>query len=329
MPAGTDLITWAPRKGATGDDRYDPDASAIKAGNSTYSSPPTPDEVLNGSDLNQVIAYTNLRTYSVPASTGNHAAFSPLSYVTQGNKIKTTDWSAIKSRIDSMRIKAGQSAFSWTVAFTTGVKITRQHMLELRKAAILDYFEVYATLDYTSPSLFNYNWQIEKTGNTTYPPGTVIVDVINHVGQTRETTPSFVYDIYRAPYFFNILASAPATLSAAKFAFGYSYTSSRIWTLKLYRANTYFGPLDTGDWGNLDNLEDSAANNTLAASYAVNAFNIETTLTPGSGYAYTFVSSDDESGHVPADGPAIEYDNIAPPIGGVGIFAPHLRLYTA
>jgi hypothetical protein len=35
MPAGTDIITWSPRVGATGDDRYDPGETTLFAGITT------------------------------------------------------------------------------------------------------------------------------------------------------------------------------------------------------------------------------------------------------------------------------------------------------
>ena len=61
MPAGTDLITWSPRKGTSGDDRYDPDSTAVRAGSSSYSTLPAISEINAATGMNQIIAEINRR----------------------------------------------------------------------------------------------------------------------------------------------------------------------------------------------------------------------------------------------------------------------------
>ena len=58
----SDIITWEPRVGSTGDDRYDwPPAEPLSQGGTSFSDPPTPAEVNAAEGLNQIIAEINRR----------------------------------------------------------------------------------------------------------------------------------------------------------------------------------------------------------------------------------------------------------------------------
>lgn len=252
MPAGTDIITWSPRVGNSGDDRYDPGDALIKAGNSTFSSRPTVNEVNGATGLNQVIADVNRRSwdntnYYVYAGL-NMAA---LSYVAAGDRILAQTFNTLKERITNIRTLENQSAYSWGSFWVVaaGQKILQDHLQDLRKALAFD-------------RIFIPPYKIDnKVSGTIYPSlaehgATVTLNTFGShtMGYERSGGDPTGYR-YRTYVFFNIDGGFP-TLGDVKHTFAAQNTHlDGTDYVRIHRSNSYLGPIDTGDWGNLDNLE--------------------------------------------------------------------------
>lgn len=324
MPSGTDLITWSPRIGATGDDRYNVNPETlIAAGSSTYSDPPTITEINAGTDLNQIIAECNRRTHGSHDADyySNSANFitprTALSYIAVGDRITFTILSTIQTRIDSIRSTEGSTAYSWSaVASVQQVKI--QHLYELRNALAIDHLRVYTYIPngYFSQSLMR--------NNNFYPPTTtsVLADSTGLTGQDKIFGGN--YRKYRSYFFFKMPSGFP-TLGVGTFNSSGKRIDATSYTVNFYRTNSDLNPLDTGDWGNLDNLENSVDSLTLFASTnVVNAFTFTITpsaLSAGNNFTFIGTSAKDEADTSP--GTNHEYCSL---VQGVG---PYLKLFTA
>ncbi|MCW8132637.1 MAG: hypothetical protein KIS92_19970 [Planctomycetota bacterium] len=337
MPAGTDLQTWAPRVGASGDDRYDPgEFGAMRAGDADgYSEVVTIAEVNDGAGFNQVIAEINRRNRAFYDTRGSYSggdSYAPLAYVERGTKIKASVFNTVKAAVDAVRTRSRQSLWSWTnFPVSTGQRIKREHMLELRKALAIDYFLVNAKLQDVSANAGYPHIQYDRTG--TYPPDTDgsgnLLNSFPYGGSRVGQAAAFgTFFAYRSFHNFEVPANLP-TLGAGKMAFslgamsfiGASFSS---FTLELYRAAGFSSPVGLGDWGIYDTLE---ASETIGSEAGANKeWNLATVLSAGSNYTFTWLGGSERADSNP--GPPFK-QAIQIGISVPSLTYPFLKLYSA
>lgn len=261
MPAGTDLVTWSPRVGATGDDRYDlPENSATKAGASDYSDPPTLDEINARSGMNQIIAEINRRIAIIddPDRFGGGPGLTPANYVSAGDRVLRSKIIELQTLVNAIRSAEGNSSYSFTTV-TIGLRIAELHLFELREALAIDHFKVYvfATADHSD--------NISRRA-TSYPPEGKPGEVIL-VGSSllfAQTKQSTLWIKFRAYVAFKIPSWMPDFSAADIYVRGKRNNSALgSENVLFYRSNTYLGKIDTGDWGHLDVLLGSITRDNL------------------------------------------------------------------
>ena len=322
MPAGTDIVTWSPRVGATGDDRYDPgNAMRIAAGTAsgTFSDPPTITQVNAASGINQVIAEIRRRCWGTsPASywitPGDLSGLAPSWCPTSGKYLYTT-FNTLKSAVDSIRTTEGQSAFSWSeYPLASADRTVRAIVTELRKALATDQYIL-------------YRWLADHGGYyglqaTTSPYPTISTVYLRNncaFGEAGSTK-------YRGYLFFRLPADWPTGLTGSLRCW---YTrGAGVRTFELWRANTHLGALDTGDWGNLDNAEHSQANNAIAPTAGTrykSLLSLTSALNGNTNYTFIAVHNEERTD----TNPATSLDNIRWGTGGTGESEqPRLILYS-
>lgn len=311
--------------GSTGDDRYDPGPEvASLAGPSSYSDPPTPAEVNAGSYMNQIVAECNRRRLGTngPTDYWINSFQAMMAYKAAADLFTVSGGPlTIRNAVNSIRQNERRSAFSFTFSGLAGVKLERQAILELRKALATDY--------YNWP--FNRPIQTLQRRNSFYPPTTTTVQ--SPLGRTGQTGIGDYFK-YRH-YLFATFPSWMPSIGAANFvATGFRTGLAVDWTYRLYRANADLSPIDTGDWGNLDNLDASALASAVFPNGASNS-NVSLALSAGlaaiapGNVSYIAVSSRDEANTNPgAGGTSNEYSALtSTPSDGAG--ALFLELYTA
>jgi hypothetical protein len=297
MPSGTDIITWSPRVGASGDDRYDPGEARVAAGTAsgTFSDPPTLAQVNAATGMNQVVAEILRRCWgSSPASTwlvpGLMSGITPSWFPTSGRiKQSGNPWDLLKSDIDDIRTCEELSAYSWSgyPTITAGERIARETVLHLRKALATD-------------QLILYRWRADhivgvtcygglKASTSPYPTiDTVYLNTGAQIGELSQAKR-------RGYLFFRVPSSWPSGLTGDLRC---TYTrGSGVRQFQLYRATSHLGPIDTGDWGNIDDLEYEEANDTLAPSastpYRVDMEDLADDVDGGSNYTYIAVHEEE------------------------------------
>lgn len=307
MPAGTDLITWNPRVGATGDDRYRwPENACIEAGASDYSDPPTIAEINARSGYNQIVAemrrrdsmysWGGLNTGGLVRRTLNGA----MAYVSPNDRILTGDIKTyVLPDIDIVRANEIFSPFSWSTIDWPRADL--QLPFDMRNALASDF--IFVPLDkadhnYSTGYLDCY---LERKDYDSYPPTAlqyVRSGYLSVVGQVH--SEGQYYDKLRTYYFFRTPTSLPS-IGDAKFQFYFSGLYPTVHqTVCLYRSSSHLPSLTTGDWGNLDNFEDSELSYNLSDGY--NVFDIaHSPFSAGSGYTYIFVSQEDIDDNEPAE----------------------------
>ena len=131
-----DQVTWAPRRGDTGDDQYDvADDCGIAAGDAgAFSATPTIEEIEASSGLNQVVALANRRLLQFKTRFGG-TALTALPYFTSETRYARTAWNNLETRIKSIRTLEGfDNTGLFATAHAAGDRIARTHILALRKA---------------------------------------------------------------------------------------------------------------------------------------------------------------------------------------------------
>jgi hypothetical protein len=317
VPAGTDLIQWVPRVGDTGDDRYDPGEARIVAGLDDFSAIPTIAEVNASSGVNQIRAELIRRTlnkggtdYFVP---GTYTGVTYPATQTANVRIGTIE-ATTKTAIDMVRVAEQSSAYSWGTMGTAGTRISRANMLAFRKALAIDCIHWFrseratetghsiraACLTYPTPD----NWAILTSAAAGEGPYSA-----------RKAK-------YRGYLNFKLPAGLPADMTASLYCW---YTRGNVYTTKLFRSDSYLGPIDTGDWGNLDTEIFSAANNTFAAS-AATEYKVELALSetwqPSTDYTIIFAHGEE----IANSGPYSSSDSMQAGTGGAAQM--RLKLFT-
>jgi len=251
MPEGTDLITWSPRRGTSGDDRYDvPDNTHFEAGDyAGYSDPPTLAEVNAGSGLNQIIAeYKRRRIKSDDMAVISWATTDDINYVDVNDVKRATHYTDLQTQIYNLRKFEVQSIFSFTsIVINDPVKM--QHILELRKALAIDHYAVYPSKSKHPYGASQYLHTLAKTGQTEseYQSDAGVAafgynmdarsGVIKHVSE---------YDSYRGFVGFSI-PNFTGSLSKAILS---HYGSVDVNTTgEIITVATDLGVLDVTDWG--------------------------------------------------------------------------------
>jgi hypothetical protein len=339
MPEGTDLITWSPRVGATGDDRYDiPAGEVISAGTTEYSDPPTLAEVNSGSGINQVIAEYQRRraiTNTMPVYGGDLSGFS---YVSSDTKIQSATITDMRSNINALRQRELSSLYSPWYSETTGI-ITGALLSDLRKSLAIDRFMIPVNKADHLVSGTTLTCHVSKSGATYPPTGTPVLatgayDYSNLVRMYVGQSYYINYYKYRSWLYFNIPSGAPSfgagVLSIYAEIISHAYED---WTLKLYRSDTHLAAMDAGDWDSgFDNLEDSVVASTIPEDAYLEMDITAEVLSGGQDYTFSLRSNaDEDNSPTPAytqDGAFILVDK-----GDIGanprIYCPMLKLYTA
>ena len=132
---GNDLVTWAPRRGDSGDDLYDvPDDTPVGAGDASgFSATPTIDQINASSGLNQVIGLANRRVKIFNARFG--VTMPTEGYASAETSRSAAKWAAVCSRINAIRVAEGFGDYTFlTAEAAAGLNIRRQHILDMRKA---------------------------------------------------------------------------------------------------------------------------------------------------------------------------------------------------
>jgi hypothetical protein len=178
-----DVITWAPRLGSTGDDRYDPGEMDIAAGTiSTLHDPPRVSDVHLGTHINQIIMECFRRL-------GDDAGLP--SYQSAGALVTGSWESALRDAIDDIRTADGSGAYSWPTALESGKPIRRENILALRKALVTDVLPYRKALSYS----------VWKATGSSYYPSTRAAGGSAFLGQYGLTTTN--YQCYRTIMYYN------------------------------------------------------------------------------------------------------------------------------
>lgn len=252
MPAGTDLLDWSPRKGSTGDDRYDLDTTGdyrwVGGDSSGFTAKPTLSELALSSGLNQVIGEINRRNglYADCRAT----AYTAQTYVTPvAGRVKAADFTACRTAIDTIRARENSSVWSWPTTPITGGLILEQELFNLRKALATDRFCIHVR-DYLP---MQYGW-------ITYPPEAAgVFSAPAHgspnptqfaIGQNALSGPD--YEAYRVIYTFILPSYLPTIAANGNFivTMGYSSVATAYDpTVEIWRGDNYLtSPATAGIW---------------------------------------------------------------------------------
>ena len=302
MPAGEDLITWNPRVGDAGNDRYDvPPCTPITAGPNAYSNPPTIAEINAGSGLNQVIAEV-LRRIAL-----TYGYIAPPDYVEAGDRITPSVWNTCKNAISTLEGYEQRSGSGWSgtqFPLSSGDVPKRVDLLALRKALATDHIFVPWILN--DEQEYYGVWDDGGTKRVmAFHPASV---GLSTYGGGR----------YFRPYFcFNIPLGLPS-LGPSKFraTLEHRYTFTR--THELYRSDAYLAPVRSAHWGHLDHLEDSILSTDIPPDLAYTELNINgAALGPG-GVTYIMATAGAPTG---TEGDYVWYEGSS--------YLPNLKLYTS
>jgi hypothetical protein len=142
----------------------------IKAGSSSFSTPPTMTQVNASSDINQVIALCNRRTSQIDNS------LSQFSYAAPSASVTAALVTALQTRINALRGEVGVSSFSFT-AVSSGKPIKAQDWIDLRSALVFTpspitiYPSAYRQANNTANT---YPTNNGAWGNTLYASGAIV-----------------------------------------------------------------------------------------------------------------------------------------------------------
>ena len=141
-----DIISWNPRIGISGDDRYDVpgatrlagskdsgDPARILFGTSAFASPPKISEINAATDLNAVIAEINRRNAIQGAAA--------VPYITSQAHVKTTDFTALNTKIAAIRTYDRVPAYTFST-ISSNTPILGKHLAERRKALATEWLHV-------------------------------------------------------------------------------------------------------------------------------------------------------------------------------------------
>lgn len=226
MPAGTDLITWSPRVGSTGDDRYDPGEVPLVDGSSSFSGAyPTMAEVNASSGLNQIILELKRR-------------FMGPSCVTDGARHVASLLATMKSNADDVRGLYELPAYSWTASYVAGNRSVRLQIADLRKALAVDHIRAVVSVAWEHP-----NDSLRAAG-TSWPPGTISFQSGYAVGRYRS---SGTRRIWRRYFNAGFREDVSALEGSVEFDFaGHALNGS--WNMALCVLDSYPDALDLTDW---------------------------------------------------------------------------------
>lgn len=326
MPAGTDLVTWSPRVGDTGDDRYDIPADARRlACTLVVSDPPLLSEIndptpggANANALNQILAECNRRR--MPSATYCAGPnFSALSYLADNARPLWSVLNTLKATIGKIRLAEGLAAYTWPKSvWAGGDRPLCVDVLNFRKALATDRISVFQRVaDAAYPALF-------REGNGVWPPDQA--PVVTSYSYAQHFRGGAIRQVRRAYRFFRTPSGIPA-LGAAKVNFiatREDYGGATGWNLRLYSSDDVPTPLGASGWGYLDSLEFEEAATTFCPVTNQTYSKVVDVAAPGAFVAYVFVTSVDDGGADPADGTDQEMR-----VDHGGSIAARLDLYTS
>lgn len=284
MPEGIDLVTWNPRVGASGDDRYAwPPEARLFAGPSVFSNPPTLQEVNAASGLNQLVGETARRRYL--QATGFF----------QGDvQTSRTLLGLLMSGIGSTRNLEGRPTFPFTkTSWNKDEAFRAQHLLEMRKALATDYIAVYPNLaEYRYEPALQSTFRNLTASRAAFPATAWGFDIIDGVSDAfGQSFAGGMFNRIRRYDFFQIPPAIPpigqVRLKVRYFRGLFTGLEARI-----YRTAQYVGPLSANDApGNLDILEAAFPNAGLPPQYSDQEFAVSVIgMTPGAKVSYIYAT---------------------------------------
>lgn len=286
MPAGTDIITFAPRTGSSGDNRYSTPANTRWAfGSSTFTAPPAVTEINASTHYNQIIGELNRRRFEF--------SLAARTYVAQNDRITASRMSALKTDIDTQRSTEGLSAFTWTATFTAGQSLKIQHILELRKALAIDYILL------NLPNYEDDHAHLRATNNF-YPPTTISDQGQAGDAPVGQFTNGISYQKSRFAY--SLTFPALPSISTASLRINVSSVIGSPGSISIYQNASYENPITAASWHTNAGLGSDAL---LASAITLSAgFNDITlggfTFTSGGSVTIIFLADRDVANTAPS-----------------------------
>jgi len=267
MPAGTDLVTWNPRVGDTGDDRYtvpenDEVVFTTASREDAFSDPPTLDEVNAAHGLWQIMAEIRRRCPTTNDLFQSSSTQPTFTFPDVGVQLRynTGTFSLTNLRNQIVRIRQSElitdvaASYTWTETISAGCPILKAHIKEMRKALATDCFTLYAYKPDSFPggaqtyglqqNLNDADLSELYLGKIVWPPDPN--NVFGHGGAWGVKNSSLTWG--RARQYRNfIISSGLPTIGVAKFVLPI-YVQGAGGTIQLYQSS-YLGTIGTEDWG--------------------------------------------------------------------------------
>lgn len=238
-----ELITWAPRVGATGDNQYKfgSGASMPKIYRGTVGgSTPSVSDVNALTGINQIVAEIKRQGGSA-------------SYVSDGTqKVSKTFITSLQTAINSIRTGAGASSYSFTSITDGTVKISNSILLQLRKALAV-------TQTTVTGSSWDGRFEFQRKD---IPYGTLYTESTNHTPRDTWIGKANLGGVMNRYRFIFRMPRPSGTLSAYTFNLKFDDTSVSIifsTSLESFGNLNVYCVNNTTDWYNTANLAVSAS----------------------------------------------------------------------
>lgn len=294
-----DLITWNPRIGATGDDRYTiPPGTRIEVAGASFSDPPTLAEVNAALGLNQVVAEINRRRRPDDWVVND---VDPLDYC-PGGRIAAAFMATLRAAIDDIRENECRAAYSWGALPAVGGRILGAHLADMREALATDWLFVGLNLaDHEAGETLKT--RLRRQDNS-YPPTTTSVLAVSDQAEIGQRYVAPTYSKFRDYLFFRPPGGVSLDAAVLSVFIG-PWAETAEFDVEAWRATNHLAPLGIDDWGNLDALEDDFHYEYWPFRFGKR---VELTLDPdgisGSGNTFILVSEPDRLDDAPS---GVEY----------------------
>lgn len=302
-----DQVTWSPRVGSTGDDKYNvPGAiniagsrdtsnpERVNAYSGSFSSTPTIAEINAANGVNQVVGLLKRRALQANALLGTSLTYP--AFAEADKKIRTAasglgefEWPLLKAAIDALRAAEGFATYSWPTAPTGSPGQAAYYLSHARKALALSGLcsmqygqRVFADsanyAGYTNPK----TWSAFASGGVVYPTS---------VGEKDDTSTSR-YTFTRIvvfPWIFNWDGLVSGDIVSAYIQYTVSATAGSPGNVNCYA-------IPTGTYGDTGTLEGSNAGTSGTLTIAVDKTRVTSNL--GAQIQYTLAASKEVAGGV-------------------------------
>jgi hypothetical protein len=172
----------------------------------------------------------------------------------------------------------------------------RAAVLALRKALATDHVQLWRWAADSSAAIENYCNPYPTSSSKALNAG------LGYAGEIKvSSTRGYKYRSYSC---FRIPATLPASM-AADLRFLYRRYASYTDVTNIYKSSSHLGPIDTGDWGNLDSLVFSATNTSFCPVSGVDTWvdlNLSGAWYGGSNYTLIMAMSNEIADTGPYNG---------------------------